>query len=93
MQWARPVTHVAGDVAKCSGGFGRFLPRGGVEMTLKRGKDGNEQVDVVDAQTHLQTDSKEILYTRQLKNIYTYISCNAFKFDALLLVAGNSIRM
>lgn len=45
---ARSVTHIAGDVTKCSGRFGRLFPRGEVEVGLKRGKDRNEQVDVVD---------------------------------------------
>ena len=45
---ARSVTHIAGDVTKCSGRFGRLFPRGEVEVGFKRGKDRNEQVDVVD---------------------------------------------
>lgn len=110
---ARSVTHITGDVTKCSGcmWLGGLLPCGEMEVGLKHGKDRNEQVDVVDTQTHLQTDSREALHTPQqrveIHTTYaqlsdmlncanedsTYISCNAFKFDALLLVAGNAIRM
>lgn len=73
MKGAGSFTHITGDVTKCSGWLGGLLPCGEVEVGLKCGKDRNEQVDVVDTQTHLQTDSRETLHMPQ-QTVEIYIT-------------------
>ena len=48
------VAYVTGDVAEHGGWFVRLLACGGVKVGLESRKYGDEQVNVVDTQTHLE---------------------------------------
>ena len=45
---------IAGNVPEGSGGFEWLCACGGVEVGLERGEDGDEQVNVIDSETHLE---------------------------------------
>ena len=48
------VVNIAGDVPKCAGGLQDLGARAGIKVGLQREEDGDDSVNVVDANTHLE---------------------------------------
>ena len=87
------VAYVAGDIAEHGGWFVWLLAGAGVKVGLESRKDGDEQVNVVDTQTHLEEGTYHIENVCEMKCKGAYISRYALKFDIFLLVTRNSIWM
>ena len=60
VQGCHVIHDVAGDVAECGEGSVCLLPRGGVKVRLEGREYGDEQMDVVDSQTHLQIGRERV---------------------------------